>query len=169
MSNVYVQCIFSGDSSLASNIWPQGKHLRCSWACWIVWELKKWLHLLHGKENWKNNVGYACYTGKRIEEKTMATLVTWEGESEKNNGHTWRIGVPLLTRKSTCCAERPPDTLLLTLTETWWRLWCLSGRSTIMGKHWFCMALGGVSNSFQIASPSSVITNVMMGFAVLKM
>ena len=122
-----------------------------------------------GRIEEKNNSGYTCYTGKRIEEKTMATLVTWEGESEKNNGRTWRIGVPLLTRKSTCCAERPPDTLLLTLTETWWRLWCLSGRSTMMGKHWFCMALGGVSNRFQIASPSSVITNVMMGFAVLKM
>ena len=36
-----------------------------------------------GRIEEKNNSGYACYTGKRIEEKTMATLVTWEGESEK--------------------------------------------------------------------------------------
>ena len=36
-----------------------------------------------GRIEEKNNSGYTCYTGKRIEEKTMATLVTWEGELEK--------------------------------------------------------------------------------------
>ena len=58
----------------------------------------------------------------------MATLITWERELECSVDVyiyilTYRetAMLSMLTWKNTCCALRPPDTLLLTVTETWLR------------------------------------------------